>query len=1270
MSVDGAPISQQARFMRRLEVFRDRLLQVDWRNRSILLKRTAARWSYDLSARPPADELCAQAVGIALAGAGRVRLVADSDDSPPAQESRKNLTQQARAARLVLEETGLEHTFIGFPFVVGHIDKDHFVRAPLALFPARLVRTRGARGFGWYLEVPEGSTPIVNKALLAAVQLVRGMSLPGDLQERLDAAVESAEAATADKPAALLRALENVLADAGLPIAKMAAEFQLPFVALDALTADVIGQMSAQPLHLVPHVIVGSFPQGSNAIYRDYEDLIGRARGGETDQGIVDDLLEAPGGPAPIAPPPPGIDLIADRELNFALDSDGSQDAVIVEAQTAPCVVVRGPPGTGKSQVIVNLISNAIAKGERVLLVCQKRAALDVVFQRLERAGLEDCAVVLHDSHADRKATYQRLARRMAAKPAAPDAAAEAQFEATTRAIDATVAELNSVVAPLWETYFGGVRLQELYLTAEPGFAPTFSIDRPASDFDVHALDAFLARLPTLEKGARRFDAPASPLAGRKTFAAAAPDARSKFEAALRAWSKAADPKALVLPAQDLHMQLLEDTRRFLKHQQSFLRFLLPSWKRARKSVDAFLASHPGDSRAGGPEQLKVSLEAGVWLLNAWEDLDPFVSEAGKRALREVCERPQDVPGRADGMIKELANFDAIQEHDQGVIALAAPEAALFNAAKAALMGASTPWPAIVRQEVVARWIAAVESAKPQLAGNPFERYGDLRARLATLLEDRRRLLVARLKQRAAASATTPEFPPGEHHPQKRPETDWNKLAYEFGKQRMVKPVRKLLEEYPFQFMRVAPVWLASPEAASDIFPLTRGLFDLVVFDESSQLAVERAVPAVYRGKRVLIAGDEKQLRPFDLFEIAGDDNDDTEEPDATLEAESLLMLARRTFEPRYLSWHYRSKYQELIDFSNHAFYEGNLQIMANVERELKMPPIEFVRAQGKWKERANPAEAEQVVGIVGQLLKDGEERHRTPSLGVITFNDAQRDTILDAVDQRRKADADFERRYAEADSPERTLDERPFVKNIENVQGDERDIILFSVGYAPDESGKVRVQFGSLNAEGGENRLNVAVTRARERVVLVASFDPKVLQVEGTKNLGPKLLKEYLLYAQAVSTVRRDAVAALLQELDPQMGRDQIPPPALSGVKPLEIQVAEAMIGSGLEVQTHVGFSGYKLDMAIVDPADAARFALGVESDGPMFQSASSARERDVARQRMLQSRGWAVDRVWSRNWWRARESELERLRARVQTLSTARASAAPAAVAERAKP
>jgi very-short-patch-repair endonuclease len=274
----------------------------------------------------------------------------------------------------------------------------------------------------------------------------------------------------------------------------------------------------------------------------------------------------------------------------------------------------------------------------------------------------------------------------------------------------------------------------------------------------------------------------------------------------------------------------------------------------------------------------------------------------------------------------------------------------------------------------------------------------------------------------------------------------------------------------------------------------------------------------------------------------------------------------------------------------------------------------------------------------------------------VITFNEPQRDLIDDRVEARRTSSEDFDRLYSLANRAELDLDVRPFVKNIENVQGDERDAIIFSVGYAPDRQGKFRVQFGSLNQEGGENRLNVAITRAKERVIMVASFDPSQLPVEGAKNAGPVRLKEYLLYAKAVAEKRGDEIAQLLRKLDAAVAA----PPSASTIAefdaPLEAQVRAALEALGFKVESQVGFSGYRIDLAVVDPKDDSRYVIGIECDGVTFQSAKSARERDVGRQRFLEDRGWSIERVWSRNWWRDRPGEIARLQRRIQELSKER--------------
>ena len=1242
---------QLTRYTERLRVYRDRMLHVDWRNRSILLRRTEKRWNFDLASlwNEELDNV-EDVLGKAVRTRGPICLVRDSDQSEEAESVRSSLVQLERSSRLIFEETGVRDTFLGFPFLVGKAGKESVVRAPLILFPIFLERRREGL-CGWYLNFSEDEEPVANRALVAALRKECGITLPDDIQDQIDDLLEGAP--KGDVGSHLLLGMQGLLRHAGLDLRDAeAGEFVKP---LQPMTAEDLTRMQEEKLHLEGIPIIGSFPQGSTAIFRDYEDMLARAGTGEADQGIVDDLLEAPAlrsGGTELAKKA-DIDSVPDREINLALPTDSSQDLVILEAQGSECIVVRGPPGTGKSQVIVNLITNALAKDEKVLVVCQKRAALDVVYQRLDRAGLADAAVLLHDARADRPGAYATLAKRVEGDPPGCEERLEREFEDVSKQIDDTIAELNGIVKPMWAEYFGGARLQELYSAAMPGYLPRLGLGNVPNRLTKQSLRTLLQKLPNLQIGHWKYDAPTSVIAKRRSFAALDTNVRFDMEAALSRMTALALPSTMVLDTLEEQRSALLCLDDYERLKPKFTRFLSGRWRRANRMMQRTSSLYPNDPRLAQMASLRLALNQGQELLSAMQDMQSWLRPEGAEEMRHLQRNPNALKGKLEAMRMALTEFDAIQEHDRLVSSLDSTGAEVLDMCARNLPITEGSWARTLEQEVIARWVGHIESQNQQLTGDPFHRYLELKWRLDDLLTRRRELFRKHLMLKVLDDARRPQLPPGEHHPNKRPETDWNRLLNEFTKKRRVKPARKVMEEFPFQMMRICPCWLVSPEAASDILPLKRGLFDLVIFDESSQLAVERALPSIYRGKRVVIAGDEKQLRPFDLFHS----KDDDEQLDEVTEAESLLVLSMRIFTPRYLSWHYRSRYQELIDFSNHAFYDGNLEIAANVQRTFPMPPIEFVRVPGVWDERTNHAEAKKVVDVMATLLKDGERKGKLPSIGVITFNEPQRDLIEDLVDERRSRSQDFERLYSAATSSERNLDDRPFVKNIENVQGDERDVIVFSVGYAPDAQGQFRVQFGSLNQEGGENRLNVAVTRARERVIMVASFDPSSLPVEGVKNLGPKRLKEYLCYAQAVSEARHQEVQELLARLDsaPRSVQEAM---AFSDLeKPLEMQVKEALEARGHHVDERVGFSGYRIDLAVVDPADESRYILGIECDGATFHSARSARERDVVRQRFLEERGWNIDRIWSRNWWRNRNAELDRLEARIGALSGERA-------------
>ena len=320
----------------------------------------------------------------------------------------------------------------------------------------------------------------------------------------------------------------------------------------------------------------------------------------------------------------------------------------------------------------------------------------------------------------------------------------------------------------------------------------------------------------------------------------------------------------------------------------------------------------------------------------------------------------------------------------------------------------------------------------------------------------------------------------------------YRELQHQVTKKRQVWPIRKLMSQFSDELFNLVPCWMASPESVSAMFPMQR-LFDLVIFDEASQCFSEKGLPAVFRGNQVVVSGDQMQLRPNDLYKVKLDEENDGMEYEVT----SLLELCSKSLMQIGLKGHYRSHSYDLIQFSNEHFYQGSLRLLPHRNRlNDKSPGISFMRVDGVWNEQSNEVEANRVADLVDQLRGEDQEL----SIGVITFNSSQQNLIVDTLE-------------------ERGIDhQNMFVKNIENVQGDEKDVIIFSVGYGPDPSGKFILQFGSLNTSGGENRLNVAVTRARKKIYMITSIMPEQMDIDHLKNQGPKLLKAYLQYAKTVS--------------------------------------------------------------------------------------------------------------------------------------------------------
>ena len=361
---------------------------------------------------------------------------------------------------------------------------------------------------------------------------------------------------------------------------------------------------------------------------------------------------------------------------------------------------------------------------------------------------------------------------------------------------------------------------------------------------------------------------------------------------------------------------------------------------------------------------------------------------------------------------------------------------------------------------------------------------------------------------------------------------------------------------------------------------------------------------------------------------IDEDSLDEDEEISAALEEESLLDLAKYRYQDTLLNFHYRSKYEELIAFSNYAFYGGQLYVSPNVS-EPETPPIEVHKMTGAiWDKRRNQTEAEYIIKLLKDIFANRKENE---TIGIITFNTSQRDLIDDLIDKECIKDPEFaEQIRIESARTQDGEDIGLFVKNIENVQGDERDIIIFSIGYAKNENGKFIQNFGWLNQAGGENRLNVAISRAKKKIHIVTSFEPNQMNVENVKNPGPAILQKYLEYAAAISGGNRNLAKSILHSFTTGPGGSaKNAENELSYLDELEQSLKE----EGFEYDRDIGIGGYTIDFAI---KKNGRYVIGLECDSALYKQNTNARDRDYHRQKYLETRGWKLLRIWSPSWWK----------------------------------
>ncbi len=990
---------------------------------------------------------------------------------------------------------------------------------------------------------------------------------------------------------------------------------------------------------------------------------------------------------------PPPEDEADPASVLLPLPADGSQYAAVALAAAGESFVLHGPPGTGKSQTIANIIANALAAGKRVLFVAEKRAALEVVERRLKEVGLGEFCLGLCGDRADRAETVRRIGEALSVK-AEDGALGECAREiATLRRELLAPADALRREQPLGERaadgYFDRLGCPDLF-RIEPAFFEGLTKERLALCRETVAAAADAARACGGEKspfcgleteggeGERRrvlvtsevmleaarhlkaqtgiltdllrqkrppltrarldglgalaeelaagryrkyFRVPAAPFAAwlnavkelgarreayARHFTAPVRADAEAIAAALREgdWRKcrAARAAARRLRRVALHPLGEEDMPRYL----SLLISLAAAGRRVKET--AFAKRLPRDYLA----------ELNALDRRCEELFEGFDAEGFHAACAEAegCALPalQGFLRAKENFLCAAEGFDAALPPGEDAAEYCArlagaridaidllPAWCRYRASLRALKGMGViPERALGAEDAAECFEKAVcgETLRRALAAGPVgageraARFGAACDRFARLSRERVRFLLARRLEDRSLSPEIARF-------RGLSRDDLRGTG-----------VRALFSELPFLLRAACPCVLANPSAVAQYLPPERDSFDLVLFDEASQLTAAEAVGALARGKQAIVAGDSRQLPPTPFFR--------GEEAPSVLDDCLALGMAERS-----LVWHYRSRHESLINFSNGMYYGGRLCTVPSADGAASR--VRLVRVDGSYGRggrRSNRAEAEAVVRETVRRLLDPALCGK--SMGIVTFSAAQQEEVERLLYRELGARGLRETACGGA--------EPLFVKNLENVQGDERDVILFSVCYGPDAQGRVSLNFGPLNRAGGWRRLNVAASRAREEMLVFSSLLPAQIDLNRTSSEGVAGLKAFLEFAEG-------GVAAQFA-----------PPPAPRGG--VARCVAEALGRMGYPCRLGVGASAFRIDVAVADPADRGRFLLAILCDGAGF----SLKDRLVLQPRCLERAGWKVTHLSSLDYFRDPGRELARIKALLDSLTGAR--------------
>lgn len=1213
-----------------------------------------------------------------------------------------------KKARQFVEETGVNVAYMVFGFVCWKESDSSgsIFRAPILLVPIRFERESAVDP---YIISPAEDEVIVNPTFSYKMDAERGVKLPEYNDEGLDAYLEK---------------VRNIVAKLQWTVTSECA--------------------------------IGIFSFLKINMYRDLKDNSREILSNRNVQRLLGEQLDAEEESGDEAPAVHIENPLS--ELHNVVDADSSQIEAIELAKSGRSFVLQGPPGTGKSQTITNIIAECLSDGKKVLFVSEKLAALNVVYDKLKRAGLSEFCLELHSHKANKKEVIKDICHAFRESKSAVSSKANAEITIKERAqwqLDAYARELHKQRAviekslyELYEAYaaFNTVpdvpceipqlnTKSEAYMTEAASLLEQYVNYIPSIGYDyrrntwygyikhdmsyqarnevkesISSVIRFLLALIPLQKeisekyGVRcatiddalawnnffRFASTSKiltpALLDRKCFekadaalntlqllSAEILDCRAIIDSVFNEsvyelngtkdnkWltnvfgSKMsrlfdADYKGIMSNLRACkkdgkklsYSEAVEMTERLSRYQQSMANYA---------TVEAPIKEFLGEAYIGFESEWNyISVQMST-LKNACfncvdfgslKNLKELASERAvfadfHRRLNKafaVCkeETVKHISGyfdekifniRSGPCILSLARLsDCLREtdkldnwcHFRNLLSRLDDEQLIPYLDAAISQNIEPKYIAdAFQKQFYYQWIDSILSENGVLSA--FNRISQDKAIHTFVEKDIEQFEINKAKIRAVLSSRRPA----------------NNTPYmgkgimilrrEEEKKRKQKSIRTLLSEAGETIQLIKPCFLMSPLSVSTFIAPGSVHFDVVVFDEASQIFPQDAVGAIYRAKQCIVVGDSRQMPPSNFFNASVEEDDSDEERGDVTDFESILDICSTSMQQLRLRWHYRSRYEQLIAFSNKNFYDGDLITFPSPKADEPGVGVDYYHVDGVFdrKTRTNYKEAEFVVDLIYQNI----EKYPRRSLGVVAFSIAQQELIDKLLSQRRLT-------VPEKDSFFKIDGEEPFfIKNLETVQGDERDTIIFSTAYGIDAQGRLLHNFGPLNRTGGERRLNVAVTRAKCNVQLVSSMHYTDIDLKRASSEGVRLLREYLDYAENGNIALERSISVNRFE---QFDSD------------FELEVCEYLRSKGFSVDTQVGCSGFRIDIGLKRP-ESSDYVLAIECDGATYHSSKNARDRDRLRQEILERMGWKFYRIWSTDWFRNKSVEQDRL-------------------------